>query len=89
MIVIRHSLKKTHLMSIKKHTFPQFPCQECEKKFDSSWSLAKHMNNKHYGEYKCFVCDIVITGKTWKEKNIQRKESLEKIMYILKILKQM
>ncbi|KAJ8417343.1 hypothetical protein AAFF_G00285700 [Aldrovandia affinis] len=44
-------MKTSHGKSVKR-----YPCQQCERSFNSSTSLRRHLRNDHMGKRKVFTC---------------------------------
>jgi len=63
-----------------------FPCDQCAKKYQSSYSLKRHMDI-HSGNkpFKCDICEKAFVYKSYPLDHLKTHSSLEDCSYLCEI----
>ncbi|KAJ8344054.1 hypothetical protein SKAU_G00313830 [Synaphobranchus kaupii] len=64
-------MKTNHGKSVKR-----YPCQQCERSFNSSTSLRRHLRNDHMGKKKVYTCWYCTDEKTTFTKHFMLKNHI-------------
>merc|ERR1712203_791333 len=65
------TMNEANIKSKKKR---RFKCEQCEKEYDQSSHLQKHIRSKHEGmRYTCEVCEYQASTKEYLQQHIRSK----------------